>query len=120
MFEIPVWDLLNSYNWDSKELEFSWDVYDWFYEEIKFLSPLEMKLKIIWTENWITVIFEYIKTKILYEDKITYIDLSNIDREFREKYEVNNPDDIKYIDMKKSTIDLKDIIKEEILIQCID
>ena len=51
---------------------------------------------------------------------MNFIKLENVERQFKKKYDPFAPDDIKTINMKKSTIDLKDVIKEEILIQCVD
>lgn len=61
MFEIPVWDLLASYSGNSKELEFNWEVYDWYYEDISFIKPLDLKIKLIWTDDWITLVIEHIR-----------------------------------------------------------
>lgn len=118
MFEIPVWDLITSYSWDSKELEFSWEVYSWYYDDLVFLKNLDLKIKIIWLDEWVTVIIEKLTTQVRYWDKICFINIEGVDREFRSHKNLIDPDDIKYI--KDSTIDLKDIIREEILIQCID
>lgn len=118
MFEIPVWDLLTSYSWDSKELEFDWEIYDGFYEDLVFLKNLQLKIKIIGLDEWVTVILEKLTTQVKYGDKVCFINIENIDREFRLYKNDKDPDDIKYI--RDSVIDLKDVIREEILIQCID
>ncbi|EKE28848.1 MAG: hypothetical protein ACD_3C00003G0002 [uncultured bacterium (gcode 4)] len=120
MFEIPVWDILSSYSGDSKILEFKWEIPDGFYDEFNFTKPLELKIKIIWLDNWVDVVIEKLTTAVKYWDIIKFIDLENIDREFRSNFDPLNPDDIKYINKSGWTIDLKDVIKEEILIQCID
>lgn len=118
MFEIPVWDLLASYNWDSKELEFDWEIYDWFYEDLTFLKNLEMRIKIIWLDDAVTLIIEKLTTQVRIGDKICFINIENVDREFRLHKKLEDPDDIKTI--IDSAIDLKDVIREEILIQCIE
>lgn len=119
MFEIPVWDLLTSYTWDSKELEFNWEVYDWYYDDLKLVKNLELKIKIFSIDDWVSVIIENLKTQVKYWDVLRFIEINNIEREFREKFELINSDDIKYVS-KNNSIDLKDVIREEILIQCID
>lgn len=118
MFEIPVWDLLASYSWDSKELEFSWEVYAWYYDDLIFLKNLELRIKIIWLDDRVTVIIEKLKTQVKYWDKICFINIENVDREFKMNKEDTDPDDIGLI--KDYAIDLKDAIREEILIKCID
>lgn len=118
MFEIPVWDLLTSYSWDSKELEFSGEVYNWYYEDLIFLKNLDLKIKIIGLDNGVTLIIENLSTQVRYWDKICFINIENVDREFKKHKEETDSDDIKYI--KNAIIDLKDVIREEILIQCID
>jgi len=60
-----------------------------------------------------------LKAQVKYQDRLRFIEVENIEREFKEKHDLANPDDIKYIG-HNSTIDLHDIIREEILIQCID
>jgi hypothetical protein len=117
MFEIPIWDLLNSYSWDSQDLEFNWEVYSWFYEDIEFLGNLYLKLKLINLDSWIMAIIEKLEAEVKYEWKSKKILLEKIEREFKEKFDPADPDDIKYINTKNSTINLKDIIREEILIQ---
>lgn len=118
MFEIPVWDLLTSYSWDSKTLEFSWDIYEWFYDDLKFLKPLEMRIKLISVDNWITIILESLETQVKYHDAQRFVKLENIERSFHENKKDDDPDDIKYV--KWWNIDLKEVIYEEILINIIE
>lgn len=120
MFEIPIWNLLYSFTWDTQELEFSWEVLPWFYDDLEFLSPLSMKIKLISLDDGITVVIEKLDTKVKYENEEKEISLSNVDREFKLEHSIENPDDIKYINQKNMSLDLKDIIREEILISCID
>jgi len=120
MFEIPVWDLLTSFTWDSKELEFEGEILPGFYDDIEFKTPLYLKIKLISLDDWIMVVFEKIKANVMFEWTLYFIDQENIEREFRKTYDAKNPDDIKYIDMKNISVDLKDVIREEILITCID
>lgn len=120
MFEIPVWDILSSYTWDSKELEFIWEVYDWYYEDLKFLDNLELKIKIIWLDDGVNVMINKLKARVKYNDIIRFIEIENIEREFKERIDPINSDDIKYINKTWLTIDIGDIVREEILIQCIN
>ncbi|MDD2565649.1 MAG: hypothetical protein PHZ26_02185 [Candidatus Gracilibacteria bacterium] len=119
MFEIPVGDLLTSYTGDSKELEFNGEVYDGYYDDLKLVKNLELKIKIFSIDDGVSVIIENLKTQVKYGDVLRFIEINNIEREFREKFELINSDDIKYVS-KNNSIDLKDVIREEILIQCID
>ena len=120
MFEIPVWDLLASFSWDSRELEFNGEVLPWFYLDLDFIWPLRLKLKLITLDDWIMVVFENLETNVMYEWIQRNIKIEEIEREFKEEYNASNPDDIKYINTKNTSIDLKDVIREEILIQCIE
>jgi len=120
MFEIPVWDLLTTFTWDSRELEFEGEILPGFYDDLEFSSPLYLKIKLISLDDWIMVVFEKIKATVEFEWTLNFVDLENIEREFKKTYDISNPDDIKYIDMKNISIDLKDVIREEILITCIN
>ncbi len=120
MFEIPVWDLLASYSWDSKELEFKWDVPPWFFDEFEFIRPLEMKLKIIWLDDWVDVVIEKIWTWVKFDWQVKFVNTWDIERRFKQTKDINDPDDIRYINMHWATIDMKEVIKEEILIQIMD
>jgi hypothetical protein len=120
MFEIPVWDIISSYSWDSKELEFSGQVPDGFFEEFNFVKPLEFKIKIIWLDDWIDVIIQSLSAAVRFWDLIKFVNIENVERMFKNRFDPLNPDDIKYVNLKGWTIDLKEVIKEEILIQCLD
>ena len=120
MFELPIWDLLSSFTWDTRELEFEGEILPWFYDDLEFTTPLYLKIKLVSLDDWIMVVFENIKANVMYEWTLNFINLENIEREFKKTFDIANPDDIKYIDMKNISIDLKDVIREEILITCIN
>ncbi len=44
------------------------------------------------------------------------LNITNISREFHLKKQPQDPDDIQYIDIRESTIDLANIVREELLI----
>lgn len=66
------------------------------------------------------VLFEKMSADVVFEWISKNIDIEMVEREFKQRFDVGNPDDIKYVNMKNMSIDLKDVIREEILIQCID
>lgn len=115
MFEINIWDLLASYSGDSKELLFNGEVIPGYYEDITFTQPLDFRIKLISLDDGIEVVFETLDTEVEYEWKAHSINLSQVGRTFKERFDPLAPDDIKFI-TKGTTIDLKDIIREEILI----
>jgi len=55
-----------------------------------------------------------------YENEVKDILIKNIPRTFKERLELTDPDDIKAIDLRNSKIDLKEIVREEILIEFIE
>jgi len=82
-----------------------------------------LKIKLIAIDSGIELLIQQLKAKVEY-DKVVYdVDfessdtLEAIDRQFTTEYDPLAPDDIKMIDTKNSTIDLKEIIREEILLQ---
>ncbi len=117
MFNISVWHLLASYEWDNEGLEFNWEIYSWFYEDLEFLDKLYLKIKLINLDDWIMVIIEKLETQVKYNNEKKKIIVEKVEREFKKEFDIKNPDDIKYINMKNLKIDLKDIIREEILLQ---
>ena len=44
------------------------------------------------------------------------LEITNISREFHLKKQPRDPDDIQYIDIRESTVDLANIVREELLI----
>lgn len=118
MFEIPVWDLLSSYSWDSKELEFEWEIPNWTFEEFEFNKKLKLRILIIWLDEWVSVIIKELNTTVTYKWALKFINKKDIERKFNLDKKVDDTDDIKYINKRWATIDLFDIIREEILIEC--
>lgn len=118
MFEISVWHILESYTGDSETLEFEGDVLPEYYEDLSFLSPLHFSLTIITLDDGVEVILREFECSIEYEGQEHDIEIPEIARTFKLEYDPLLPDDIKFIDKKHSKIDLKDIIREEIIMAC--
>ena len=119
MFTIPVGDILSSYTGDSKKFSFSGEVFDWYMEDIIFKQPLEFDLQLIATDDGVTVVFDNLKTEVLYEDKIHEVSIGNFERTW--KKEINpktDDDDIRQLDTRSMTIDLAPVIREEIVMAC--
>jgi hypothetical protein len=123
MFQIPVWDLLSSYTGDNQELAFDGPVYDGYYEDISFIDNLQLRIRLISIDEGIEIIISELRTKIKHEWVDYQVDFlakewaEPITRRFVTRYDPLAPDDIKMVDKKTSTVDLKDIIREEILLQ---
>lgn len=119
MFVLSVSDILMSYSWDSKNFSFSGEVFDGYYEDIRFLAPLDFNLKIIWLDDAVEVVFEKFQTKVEYEGKKHSIKISGFERTWKTHVNpLDDPDDIYQIDSKNMTIDLAPVIREEIIMAC--
>mgnify|MGYP006888932806 CR=1 FL=1 len=115
MLQIPVWDLLASYSGDSKNFTFAWEIYDGYMEDIQFLKPLEFQIKIISLDDGVEVIFDDLKTEILYEWQKHSIDIGNFERTFKKYIDpLIDGDDVRLIENMQ--IDLTPVIREELII----
>ena len=115
MFTIPVGDLINSYDGDSKIFSFDGEVFDGFYEDLKFLKPLLFTIKLIVIENGIHGIFTNFSTEVSYENKKTRISIPEFERIWKTQIDPLDGDDINLVNTKNMTIDLKNVIREEII-----
>ena len=115
MFTIPVGDLINSYDGDSKIFSFDGEVFDGFYEDLKFLKPLLFTIKLIVIEDGIHGIFTNFSTEVSYENKKTGISIPEFERIWKTQIDPLDGDDINLVNTKNMTIDLKNVIREEII-----
>lgn len=115
MFTIPVGDLINSYDGDSKIFSFDGEVFDGFYEDLKFLKPLLFTIKLIVIEDGIHGIFTNFSTEVSYENKKTGISIPEFERIWKTQIAPLDGDDINLVNTKNMTIDLKNVIREEII-----
>lgn len=115
MFTIPVGDLINSYDGDSKIFSFDGEVFDGFYEDLKFLKPLLFTIKLIAIEDGIHGIFTNFSTEVSYENKKTRISIPEFERIWKTQIDPLDGDDINLVNTKNMTIDLKNVIREEII-----
>ena len=115
MFTIPVGDLINSYDGDSKIFSFDGEIFDGFYEDLTFLKPLLFTIKLIVIDDGIHGIFTNFSTEISYENKKAKISIPEFERVWKTQIDPLDGDDINLINTKNMTIDLKDVIREEII-----
>ncbi len=115
MFTIPVGDLINSYDGDSKIFSFDGEIFDGFYEDLTFLKPLLFTIKLIVINDGIHGIFTNFSTEISYENKKAKISIPEFERVWKTQIDPLDGDDISLIKTKNMTIDLKDVIREEII-----
>lgn len=116
MFTIPVGDLINSYDGDSKIFSFDGEIFDGFFEDIRFTEPLLFKIKLLSTGEGIHAFFEELSTKIIYENKAEKIFIDNFDRIWKlQRDPLEDGDDVNEINTKNMTIDLANVIREEII-----
>lgn len=118
MFTIPVSDLLNSYTGDSREFAFSGEIFDGYFEDIKFKKPLEFKIVIMALDDGVNVAWEYLRTTIEYEGKKHTIQIGAFDRTWKTHLDPFDPDDVREIDTRGMTIDLTPVLREEIIMAC--
>ncbi len=115
MFTIPVGDLINSYDGDSKIFSFDGEIFDGFYEDLTFLKPLLFTIKLIVIDDGIHGIFTNFSTEISYENKKAKISIPEFERIWKTQIDPLDGDDISLINTKNMTINLKDVIREEII-----
>lgn len=115
MLTIPVWDLLHSYDGDSKNFAFDGEIFDGYYDDIRFTQPLQFKIRLLVIDDGIHAFFSELQTEIFYENKKQKIAISDFERIWKTKINPLDPDDIYEINMKNSTIDLAPVIREEII-----
>lgn len=114
MFRVPVGDLLESYSWDSRSFSFSWEVYDGYMEDLRFLDKLEFSIEIITLDTGVHVIFRDLFTKVEYSGNTYSIEIPMIERDFYSRIDPSNdPDDIRPIE--GGNIDLWPVLREEII-----
>lgn len=106
---------MNSYDGDSKVFSFEWPVFDGYYEDILFLDSLRFTIKLITVEEGIHTAFTDFSTRVQYEWKKMNVHIKDFEREWKLHLEPTDPADIKLIDKKHMTIDLKEVIREEII-----
>lgn len=119
MFKIPIWNLIWAHTWETKDLEFSSEIPDWFFYDLKIIWELNIKIRLIRVEWAIEVMINELKAMVEYENEVKNILIRNIPRTFKERLSSNDPDDIKAIDIRNSKIDLKEVVREEILIEIV-
>lgn len=116
MFTLPVWDLLSSYSGDSKSFSFSGEIYDGYYDDIRFTTPLEFQIRIVALDDWVDVIFDSLKTSVIHDGVVHPIDITGFERVF--KHTINpliDGDDVRPIENGWQMIDLAPVIREEII-----
>ncbi len=118
MFTLPVWDLLASYTWDSKVFSFSGHVFDGYYDDLIFKKELSFHIKLIALDDGIEGHFTDLHTRVKYENITTDVSLESFERIWKLKPTKNDPDDIKPINKKDMTIDIGEVIREEIIMYC--
>jgi hypothetical protein len=118
MFTIPVWDLLSSYTWDSRDFSFSWPIFNGYYSDIEFLENLEFTIQIMTLDDGVNVTWKNLSATVRYEWKKHTLSLDEFDRVWKIQKEDTDPDDIHEIDMRWQTIDLAPVIREEIIMAC--
>lgn len=82
-------------------------------EDLKFLAPLEFSVQIIALEDGVDVIFDTLKTVVLYEWRRHTVVLTKFERTYKTHIDPLDPDDI--CPIENGTIDLTRVIREEII-----
>lgn len=118
MFTLPVWDIVASYSGDSKNFSFEWEIFDGYFEDILFKRPLSFDIQMVWLDDRVIITCKNLKTKVLYEEKMHDVNISEFEREFKLKRDQYDPDDIGEIDSHGMTINLAPVLREEIIMAC--
>ena len=117
MFTIPVGDLLSSYDGDSQSFSFEGPIFDGYYEDIRFVSPLSFHLTLMGMGDTIHAQFHDLQATIVYENKRYTVHLKSFEREWKLHPEPDDADDVGRIDSKNMTIDLKEALREELIME---
>jgi hypothetical protein len=118
MFTLPVWDILASYDGDSKNFSFEGEIFDGYFDDIVFKKPLSFEIYIMWLDDRVEVICKNLKTQVVYDGRSHDVSIGEFEREFKLKREPGDPDDIGEIDSHGMTVDLAPILREEIIMAC--
>jgi hypothetical protein len=119
MFTIPVGDILASYSGDSKEFSFSGEIFDGYYDDIAFLTPLEFSIKLISLDDGVQAMFQNLNTRVRYEDREHDVTIGGFDRTWQKHIDpLTDDDDVQRLDIHSMTIDLAPVIREEIIMAC--
>lgn len=97
MFTLPVGELLASYTGDSREFTFDGEVFDGYYDDIRFLEPLHFKIRILALEDGINVYWDYLKTRVEYDKKKHTVNIRDFDRTWKVHLDPMDADDIREI-----------------------
>ena len=115
MFELGVGHILESHSGDSETLDFEGDVIPGTFADIETLSPLFFRLTMISLDDGMETIVENLKVKVEYEGKTHEIEIPRFERTFRTDRDPLAPDDVKFVNKKNMTIDLGEVLREEII-----
>ena len=119
MFTLPVWDLLSSYSGDSKSFSFSGEIYDGYFDDIRFTTPLEFQIRIVALDDWVEVIFDSLKSTVIYDWMSYPIEIAGFERAFKNHIDpLIDGDDVRPIENGWQMIDLAPVIREEIIMAC--
>ncbi len=116
LLSIPVGDLLDSHAGDTREYSFEGEIPEGYYDDLEFLSALSFRVRLISLDDGIEVIIDSLSARVRHEGGTKSISLSGIGRTYNRTYDPLAPDDVKTVNMKHHTIDLSEVVREEILI----
>lgn len=115
MFEIPVGELLTSYEGDTRSLTFHDDVPENTWDGLILKDTLELDIQLTHIKGGIEVHFTRFET-VADIDGIEYeIDIPPFERVFLEREDMNDPGSLDIINRKTGIIDLSHVIREETL-----
>ena len=119
LFTIDISTLLSSPVGTTEEFRFDQDIPEDTFEDVVCQWWLSMTIKLLHQEYGIECILVALQTTIEIpsegiENK--EIEIIGVSREFHTKKQLQDTDDIQYINMHDGTIDLTEIIREELLI----
>ena len=119
LFTIDISTLLHSPIGTVEEFQFSQDIPDDTFEDVICLEPLAIHIKLVRQEYGIQCLLLSVSTLVdvpSNDIKKRAIEIQDVTREFHIKKLREDTDDIEYINDHDATIDLANIINQELLI----
>ena len=119
LFTIDISPLLASPVGSMEEFQFAREIDKTMWEDLKCVEDLSMHIKLVRQEYGIECIILDLKTMIdIPSEGLEHvtIEISNISREFHIKKNSTDTDEIEYINPHDGTLDLSQIIEQELLI----
>lgn len=99
-------------------MDFSGEVLPGTFEDLELLSPLAFQLQLITLDDGIEAVIRNLSAKVRYETVKQDVAIAEVSRTFKTEFDPLAPDDVRFVDKKRSSIDLGPVLREEIIMAC--